>query len=145
MAARDLTERVELLDVKVSALEGLPERVSAVESQIVQLRDEMRGGFSAVHQEMHELGDSLRGEMHDLGATLRQEMREGQEDLRREMRGLEGTLRGEMRVLNEDTKNQMRVLHEDVIDRIARIGEGAPRPRRRRRWPEATTRAARTP
>jgi phosphoglycerate-specific signal transduction histidine kinase len=122
MAAHDLTDRVEVLEVKVAALEGLPESVSGVESQIVQLRNEMRGGFSAVHQEMH-----------DLGETLRQEMREGQQEFRQEMRGLEGTLRDEMRALNEDTKSQMRVLHEDVIDRISRIGEGAPRSRRRRK------------
>jgi predicted phage gp36 major capsid-like protein len=89
MAAHDLTERVEVLEMKVAALEELPQRVSAVESQIVQLRDEMRGGFSAVREEM--------------------------------------------RALNEDTKNQIRVLHADVIDRIARIGEGAPRSRRRRK------------
>jgi hypothetical protein len=30
MAAQNLTERVEVLEVKVAALEGLPERVSAV-------------------------------------------------------------------------------------------------------------------
>jgi chaperonin cofactor prefoldin len=40
MAAHDLTERVEVLEVKVAALEDLPERVSAVESQIVQLRED---------------------------------------------------------------------------------------------------------
>jgi predicted phage gp36 major capsid-like protein len=111
MAAHDLTERVEVLEVKVAALEGLPERVSAVESQIVQLRDEMRGGFSAVREEMRTLND----------------------DTRMEMRALNDDIRMEMRALNEDTKNQMRVLHEDVIERIARIGEGAPRSRRRRR------------
>ena len=55
MAAHDLTERVEVLEVKVAALDGFPDRVSAVESQIVQLRDEMRGGFSAVREEMHDL------------------------------------------------------------------------------------------
>jgi len=122
MAAHDLTARVEVLEMKVAALEGLPERVSAVESQIVQLRDEMRGGFSAVHQEMRDLSSTFRGEMRGLESTLRAEMR-----------ALNDETRLEMRALNEDTKNQMRVLHEDVIDRIARIGEGAPRSRRRRR------------
>ena len=122
-----------MLEVKVAALEDLPERVSAVESQIVQLRDEMRVGFSAVHQDVDDLGATLRAETHDLGDTLRGEMRDLGDALRGEMRDLGGTLRQEMRALNEDTQNQMRVLHEDVIDRISRIGEGARRPRRRRK------------
>ena len=35
MAAHDLEKRVEVLEVKVAALEDLPERVPAVESRIV--------------------------------------------------------------------------------------------------------------
>ena len=54
-----LVERVEMLEEAVQSLKQLPDRVSAlevrlgdVESQIVQLRGEMRDGFSAVHQEL---------------------------------------------------------------------------------------------
>jgi vacuolar-type H+-ATPase subunit H len=89
MAARNLAERVEVLEMRVGALEELPARMAAVESQIVQLRSEMRGEFSAV--------------------------------------------RAEMRKLNEETRAEMRTLHEEVLDRIAKIGEGTPAPRKRRR------------
>jgi hypothetical protein len=75
MAVRNLTERVEVLEMKVSPLEELPVRVAAVESQIVQLRTEMRDEFSAVRQEMGQLGTTLRQEMRALNEETRVEMR----------------------------------------------------------------------
>jgi predicted nucleic acid-binding Zn-ribbon protein len=66
MAVRNLTERVEVLEMKVGSLEELPARMSAIESQIVQLRSEMHGEFSAVRQEMRDLGGTLRQEMRTL-------------------------------------------------------------------------------
>jgi hypothetical protein len=133
MAVRNLTERVEVLEMEVGSLKELPARMSAVESQIVELRAEMRSEFSAV-----------RGDMRELEGTLRQEMRAGHEGLQAEMRKLEGTLRQEMRALNEETRAEMRTLneetkaqlltlHEEVLDRISRIGEGRPPGRKRKR------------
>ena len=43
-----LDERVEILEQKVGVLELLPNRVTAVESQILQLRGEICSGFSAI-------------------------------------------------------------------------------------------------
>jgi len=111
MAVRNLTERVEVLEMKAELLGEVPARLSAVESQIVHLRTEMRGEFSAVRQEMSELGTGLR----------------------QEMRGLETNLRQDMRALNDETKAEMRVLHEEVLDRISRINEGTQPPRKRKR------------
>jgi predicted phage gp36 major capsid-like protein len=111
MASRNLTERVEVLEMEVASLKEVPARMSAVESQIVQLRTEMRGEFSAV----------------------RAEMRAGHGELRAEMRAGHDELRAEMRALNEETKAQMRTLHEEVLDRIAKIGEGRPATRKQRR------------
>jgi hypothetical protein len=68
MAVRNLTERVEVLEMKVGVLEELPARMSAVEAQIVQLRTEMRGEFSAVRQEMRALNDETRAEIR-IGKT----------------------------------------------------------------------------
>ena len=34
-------------------------------------------------------------------------------------------VRSEIRAGDEETRRRMRLLHEDIIDRIARIGEGA--------------------
>jgi predicted phage gp36 major capsid-like protein len=95
-------ERVEILERKVEALETLPDRMTRVELQLVQLRDEMRGEFSAV-----------RGEMQT-----------GDEETRR-------TLRDEIRAGDEETRRYMRMLHDDVIARLAIIQEGQ-RPRKTR-------------
>jgi hypothetical protein len=75
MASRDLTDRVEVLEQKVTALEELPARMSALETQIVQLRGEMKGEFSAVRQEMRSLGESLRGEMRTMNDQTLAQMR----------------------------------------------------------------------
>jgi hypothetical protein len=101
-----LDERVEILERKVEALETLPDRVTRVELQLVQLRDEMRGECSAMRSEM------------------RAEIRTGDEETRR-------ALREEIRSGDGETRRYMRVLHEDVIARLAAIQEGR-RPRKNR-------------
>ena len=95
MTQKSLERRIEMLERRVDILEQLPERVRAVELQLVQLRDEFRGEFSA----------------------LRDEIRAGDEETRR-------ALRDEMRELFADNQRQMRILHEDVIARIATIRQG---------------------
>ena len=100
-----LAKRVQILEQKVEVLETLPERVTAVELQVVQLREEMRDEFSAVRQEMNAMGTGLRAE---LSAAIR--------------------------AGDEETRRYMRVLHEEVISRIATIQEGLspPAPSRNR-------------
>jgi len=66
MVERSLEERVDMLERRVEILERLPEHVSALETQIVQLRDEMRAEFS----------------------TTRADARAGDEETRRYMRVL---------------------------------------------------------
>jgi len=85
-----LAQRVEVLETRVALLGTLPERVSAVESQIVQLRNEMRSEFSAV----------------------RQEMREGRESLRQEMRALNEDTQNQMRLLHEDVIDRIAKIGE---------------------------------
>src|SRR6185503_1720665 len=101
MQERSAIERIEVLERKVEILERLPERVTAVELQLVQLRDEMRAEFSATREETHAGDEETRG-------TLREEIRAGDEETRRQIRESE-----------EETRRYMRVLHEDVIARIA--------------------------
>ena len=103
MQQRSVIERVEILERTVEVLERLPERVTGVELQLVQLRDEMRAEFSA----------------------MRAEMRAGDEETRR-------TLRDEVRTVDEQTRRYMRVLHEEVISRLAVLHEGRRSPRRKR-------------
>lgn len=110
-----LTRRVEILEQHLELLKALPARVSAVEAQIVQLRDEMHVGFSA-------LSGELRSEMRAGDQGLREEI----EDVRLEMRAMhqETLMRFEMQDQKiEGLDRHMHVLHEDLIERIARLGE----------------------
>jgi hypothetical protein len=75
MADRNLTEKIEILEEKVQTHETLPARVGAVEMQILQLRDEMRGEFSAVRQEMRAMRDELRAEIRAGDKETRVQMR----------------------------------------------------------------------
>jgi len=105
MSRPRLTQRVEILEQKVERLETLPARVAAVEWQILQLRDEMRTGFSAVGQEMAVMRDDLRTELKSTAESLHAE------------------IRAEIRSGDEETRRYMRVLHEDVITRIAALSD----------------------
>jgi len=110
MQQRSAIERIEVMERKVEALEVLPERVAAVELQLVQLRAEMRAEFSATQAEMRAGDEETRRVLGD-------EIHDGDEETRR-------TLREEIRAGDEETRRFMRVLHEDVITRLAAIQEG---------------------
>jgi hypothetical protein len=95
MAQESLETRMDRLEQRVEILERLPDRVAAVESQIVQLRDEMRSEFSAVRAE---------AEVHH-------------EETRR-------VLAARIDSLFDANERHMRLLHEDLVERIARVSEG---------------------
>ena len=95
--------RIEILERKVEGLDLLPPRMTALESQILQLDKDMRAEFSAMRQEMATA-------ISELEQRLSERIRSG----------------------DEETRRYMRVLHEDVIEKISRIQEGPP-PRRRKR------------
>jgi len=112
-----------MLERKVEILEQLPGRVSALEVQIVQLRDEMRAEFSATRAEARagdegvvlSLREEIRSSSEHVMQTLRDEIRSGCEDVR-------NTLRKEIREGDEETRRFMRVLYEDLVDRIEILG-----------------------
>ena len=116
-----LVRRVEILEAKVDRLVDLPDRVAALELQIVQFRAEVRGEFAAIRREFAGEFAAIRGEFAGEFAAIRQEMAT-KADLEQ--------LRAEMREGDEDTRRFMRVLHEEVLSRIALLPEGrAARPR----------------
>ena len=104
-----LERRIEILAENMEQLRDVPLRLSAVESQIVQLRAEMQTGFSALRGQ----NDETRGEMVRLN-----------DETRRELVRLNDETRREMTRLNDETNAHLRVLHEEVISRIALLQEG---------------------
>jgi hypothetical protein len=113
-----LGKRVEVLELAMEGLTGLPDavgrldrRVADLEQQVLQHRDETRSEFSSTRAEMRTLNEETRAEMR----TLNEETRT------------------EMRVLNEEVRAEMRMLHEEVLTRIKTLGEGAPPASTRRR------------
>jgi hypothetical protein len=61
-----LNDRVQVLEETVKELAVLPTRVEALELQIVQLREEMRGEFSAVRREIRDGDEETRRYMRVL-------------------------------------------------------------------------------
>jgi hypothetical protein len=85
----------------VERLEQLPQQITALASQILQFREDVRMELSG----------------------LRADMRAGDEQTRR-------VLREEIRSGDEETRRLMRVLHEDLIGRIALLNEARKGPKR---------------
>jgi hypothetical protein len=107
--AESLAARVDVLESQMQTLLELPSRVASIEAhmasldgQFAQFRIDVRDEFSAVRQEMHFLGETLRGEIRASAEALREEITAG----------------------DEETRRYMRVLHEKVIARIKVIKEG---------------------
>ena len=59
MQDRSIVERVEILEQDMELLKQLPDRVAAVESQLVHLRTEMHADFSATRSDMQAMGARL--------------------------------------------------------------------------------------
>ena len=81
MARESLEKRMDRLERRVEILERLPDRVTAVESQIVLLRDEMRSEFSAVRADAVETRRVLTERMESLFDANQRHMRLLHEDL----------------------------------------------------------------
>ena len=81
MAQESLEKRMDRLERRVEILERLPDRVTAVESQIVLLRDEMRSEFSAVRADAVETRRVLTERMESLFDANQRHMRLLHEDL----------------------------------------------------------------
>ena len=110
MQPRSLDDRVTLLENK---MQGLPERVGALETkvteltdQFVQVRHEVRGEFSATREE------------------LRKEVRDGDNELREEMHALHAIAMAEINSAADRSMSQARVLHEEVLARIKLLDRG---------------------
>ena len=135
MAHDPVIERVEKLEKTVAALTSLPgevsqlsRRVGTMESQIVQLRTEMKGEFSAVRGELAEVRGGLADVRGDLAETrdnlvgVIESGSQATQQMFNEVRQDIGAFRQETNTRFDGLSTQMRVLHEDVIERISRLG-----------------------
>jgi hypothetical protein len=104
-----------MLERQMQEMRDLPERVNNLESQILHLRHEIRDEFSSIRSEIRtEL--VTKGELGEAVTTLR------------------GEIAGAVTTLTKaiaDTNTHMRALHEGALSRIATIGEGRRRRKRR--------------
>ena len=116
----------------MSTLEELPARMDRFESQLLELREEMRGEFSALRGELSEVRGELRTEISGVRGELRTEISGLRGELRGEIAALQTVLQAEIRAGDEETRRYMRVLHEDVIARFALLQEGRQTPARRK-------------
>ena len=98
-----LAARIRILEENVQSLADLPDRVAALELQIVQFRAEARGEFTAIRGECA----AIRGEMAtkaDLAVMTEQ-------------------MAGQARQIAE-LRRHMHVLHEDLVSRLSLLAEG---------------------
>lgn len=125
----------------MEALEQLPARMSAVESQIVQLREEMHGGFSVLRGEMGTLNErvqhveALNERTNRRMEELHAQALEHADRLHEQTIGVVEMLHaGTNRRIDEEsaeTRRHTRVLFEELIGRIELIGEGRATKKRR--------------
>jgi hypothetical protein len=81
VSPESLEARMDRLERRVDSLEQLPHRMTALETQIVQLREEMRNEFSAIRSELRDVDAGLTKEMHTLFSANERHMRLLHEDL----------------------------------------------------------------
>ena len=121
-----------MLERQMREMRDLPERVTSMESQIVQFRQEMRDEFSATRSELRsELAS--KGELAQAVTRLRAEL-VTKSELSQAVTTLRGEIAAAVTTLANalaDTNTHMRALQEDAISRIAAIGE-ARQPRKKR-------------
>jgi len=118
-----LSDRIERLENAVEGLHSLPaavadlgQRVGVVETQNVQLRDEMHSEFSAVRSEMRGEIDGLRIEMREGFAAMRDDMLVG-------LANVTSELGRQIRDTADESRRHARVLFEETLSRIAALGE----------------------
>jgi len=126
MAARSLDERVTILEQKVGDLQLLPARMDALESQILQLRGEMRVEFSAIRERFEETRQ-LAQELHRESLVR---LQEGDKETRQLALELHQEVLTQLQEGDKENGRLMRVLHEDVVARISLLGENRERKKR---------------
>ena len=122
MNAPSLEERMDNLERIVEPLRGLPDRVTALEVQVVQLRTEMRSEFSAIRRDMVTKDDLAKCATKDDLTRFATK-----DDLTR------FATKDDLRAIEAQLSTRMLVLHEDLVERLKVIGEAQARSAKRPR------------
>lgn len=94
MPSDALAKRLEIVEITVESLAGLPMQVASLDTRVASLDTRV----ASLELQFMQFRAEVRGEF----SALRTEVRDG----------------------DEQTRTEMRVLHEEVLDRIAALGEG---------------------
>jgi len=106
MEAKSVEDRVALLENEMQALRGLPDRVTSLETQMVQFRAEVRAEFSATRKELREeFREALSSEVNGLKTLI-------------------AKVDAKIDTKIDELGAQMRTLHEVTLARIALISRG---------------------
>ena len=143
MNAPTLEERMDNLEKIVEPLRELPDRVTRVEEQIVQLRTEMRGEFSAIRRDMATKEDlsnlatkddivklATKDDIVNL-ATKDDIANLATKDDIANLATKEDLFKYATKddIVTLATKDEMRMLHEDLVERLKVLGERWSRPK----------------
>jgi F0F1-type ATP synthase membrane subunit b/b' len=123
MPPQTIENRVDRLEERVAELEKLPERVTAIESQIVQFRTEMRVEFSAAREEVRAGDDETR---HVLGERIEDTRRTLDERIEDTRRTLGDQIVETRRALGEEIVETRRALSEQILETSPRGRDRAP-------------------
>ena len=124
MPPQPLATRVERLEQRMTALEELPARVEALESQIVQLRGEMHGEFAALRTEMRAADEETRRVLcEELGKSRDELIGQFRGELRGEIGQLRDDLRGEIGQVRDDLGGEIRQLRGEIGQVRGELGQ----------------------
>jgi hypothetical protein len=134
-----LEETLEPLRQLPARMTSLETRIGGLESQVLQLRTEMRGEFAAIHSEISTL--ATKDDLKTLATKDDLKTLATKDDLKTlstkdELKLL--ATRDDLKAYATKadleplaTRAQMLMLHEDLVERIALLGEGLAKPRPR--------------
>jgi archaellum component FlaC len=119
MATPKLLNRLEMLEVKVSALEALPARIDALTVQIGEQREALDRAVSALSAEIASCRNELGQEIASCRDDLRQEITGVREDLRREIAGVRDELRQEIAGVRDELRQEIAGVRDELRQEIA--------------------------
>jgi archaellum component FlaC len=119
MATPTLLNRLDILEVKVNALEALPARIDALTVQIGEQREALERAVSALRGQITSCRDELREQITGVREELREEITGVREELREQITGVRDELREQIAGVREELREQIAGVREELREEIA--------------------------